>query len=114
VGMTRGRRSNTAHLIAENLGEAREQWIAVFARDRADLGPAHAAELAAREAARYAEPRPTGKVSASLRHEREALPEASGAWPVTATMTAARSGGVRRPEPAIHRAPHHDAPRIRR
>jgi ATP-dependent exoDNAse (exonuclease V) alpha subunit len=53
VGMTRGRHSNTAHLVAEDLADAREQWIAVFARDRADLGPAHAAELAAREAARY-------------------------------------------------------------
>jgi exodeoxyribonuclease V alpha subunit len=52
--MTRGRRSNTAHLIAENVGDARDQWIAVFARDRADLGPAHAAALAATEAARYA------------------------------------------------------------
>ena len=54
VGTTRGRRTKTAHLIAANLTESRDQWIAVFARDRADLGPAHAAELAAREAARYA------------------------------------------------------------
>jgi len=35
------------------LDEAREQWVAIFARDRADLGPAHAAELAA-QGARYA------------------------------------------------------------
>ena len=66
VGMTRGRQNNTAHLIAADLVEAREQWIAVFARDRADLGPAHAAELAAREAARYAEPRPLEQVLADL------------------------------------------------
>ena len=38
VGMTRGRRMNTAHLIAANLDEARQQWMAVFTRDRADLG----------------------------------------------------------------------------
>lgn len=56
VGMTRGRRSNTAHLVAENLAEAREKWTAVFARDRADLGPAHAAGLAAVEVARSAPP----------------------------------------------------------
>jgi exodeoxyribonuclease V alpha subunit len=56
VGMTRGRRSNTAHLIAADLAGAREQWISAFARDRADLGPAHAATLAAVEAARYAQP----------------------------------------------------------
>ncbi|WP_091541893.1 MobF family relaxase [Modestobacter sp. DSM 44400] len=58
VGMTRGRTANTAHLVAADLADAREQWIAVFARDGADLGPGHAAELAAREAARYAQPRP--------------------------------------------------------
>jgi conjugative relaxase-like TrwC/TraI family protein len=53
VGMTRGRTANTAHLIAADSAEAREQWIAVFGRDRADRGPAHAAALAAAEAARH-------------------------------------------------------------
>jgi len=66
VGMTRGREANTAHLVAADLQEAREQWIGVFARDRADLGPAHAAQLAAAEAARYAEPRPLEQVLAEL------------------------------------------------
>ncbi len=37
--MTRGRTANTAHLVATDLDQAREQWIAVFGRDRADLGP---------------------------------------------------------------------------
>jgi thymidine kinase len=68
VGMTRGRTANTAHLIAEDLAEAREQWIAVFGRDRADLGPGHAAQLAAAEAAHYATPRPLTQVLADL-HE---------------------------------------------
>ena len=53
VGMTRGRHSNTAHLVADNLDEARAQWIEVFGRDRADLGPAHAAERAAEAIDRY-------------------------------------------------------------
>jgi len=66
VGMTRGREANLAHLVAENVEGAREQWVAVFARDRADLGPAHAAELAAQEAARYAELRPPDEVFAEL------------------------------------------------
>jgi exodeoxyribonuclease V alpha subunit len=66
VGMTRGRTANTAHLIATDPAQAREQWIAVFARDRADLGPGHAAELARVEAARYAEPRPLEEVLADL------------------------------------------------
>jgi exodeoxyribonuclease V alpha subunit len=66
VGMTRGREANTAHLVAADADEAREQWVAVFARDRADLGPAHAAEQAAVEAARYSAPRPLEQVVADL------------------------------------------------
>lgn len=53
VGMTRGRHSNTAHLVADNLDQARAQWIEVFGRDRADLGPAHAAERALDAIDRY-------------------------------------------------------------
>jgi exodeoxyribonuclease V alpha subunit len=67
VAMTRGRQHNTAHLVAETVEDARAQWVAAFARDRADLGPARAAELAAAEAARYAEVRPVGQVLAELR-----------------------------------------------
>ncbi|WP_448640759.1 MobF family relaxase [Geodermatophilus sp. URMC 63] len=66
VGMTRGRTANTAHLIAADLAEARERWIAVFSRNRADLGPGHAAQLAVAEAARYATPRPLEQVLADL------------------------------------------------
>ncbi|WP_092204008.1 MobF family relaxase [Blastococcus tunisiensis] len=66
VGMTRGRTANTAHLVATDPAQAREQWLAVFARDRADLGPAHAARLAAAEAARYAQPRPLEQALAHL------------------------------------------------
>ena len=64
--MTRGREANTAHLVAADADEAREQWVAVFARDRADLGPAQAAEQAAAEAARYSAPRPLEQVVADL------------------------------------------------
>lgn len=53
VAMTRGRDLNTAHLVAENVDDARSLWIQVFNRDRADLGPAHAAKLAAEESAKY-------------------------------------------------------------
>ncbi|HXH79281.1 MobF family relaxase [Nocardioides sp.] len=42
VAMTRGRESNTAHVVAESVEDARKQWIDVFSHDRADLGPAHA------------------------------------------------------------------------
>ncbi len=67
VGMTRGREHNTAHLIAETMVEARQQWLDVFSRDRADLGPAHAARLAADEADRYGSLRPLERALADLR-----------------------------------------------
>ncbi|MCU1613654.1 MAG: trwC1 [Frankiales bacterium] len=66
VGMTRGRQANTAHLVAADLAEAREQWIAVFARDRADLGPRAAARRAAADLARYAPGHPVEPVLAEL------------------------------------------------
>ena len=47
VGMTRGHDGNVAHLTAVSAEDARSQWIGVFGRDRADLGPAHAAVRAA-------------------------------------------------------------------
>ena len=53
VAMTRGRNGNTAHLVAESVEEARRQWVEVFARDRADLGPAHAKRQAIEAVDRY-------------------------------------------------------------
>lgn len=46
VAMTRGREDNTAHLVADTIDEARRQWVEAFGRDRADLGPTHAARIA--------------------------------------------------------------------
>ena len=53
VAMTRGRHHNTAHLVAETLEDAREHWIETFDRDRADLGPRHAAQTAVEAIDRY-------------------------------------------------------------
>lgn len=53
VGMTRGREQNVAHLVAETLDDARRQWIDTFGRDRADLGPTHARQLAAEAVEQY-------------------------------------------------------------
>ena len=66
VGMTRGRESNTVHIVAEDMESARQMWVDAFARDRADLGPAHAAQLAATEAAKYVPLRPVEQVQAAL------------------------------------------------
>jgi exodeoxyribonuclease V alpha subunit len=67
VGMTRGRQTNIAHLVAGSVDDARAQWISTFSRDRADLGPAHAARLVALEAATYATGRPLEAVLVDLR-----------------------------------------------
>jgi len=53
VGMTRGRASNTAHIVADTVQDARTQWVATFSRDRADLGPTHAARTALEDLDRY-------------------------------------------------------------
>lgn len=53
VAMTRGREANVAHLVAEDLDDARRQWVDVFGRDRADLGPAHARNQAIDAIDRY-------------------------------------------------------------
>jgi thymidine kinase len=67
VAMTRGREANTAHLVAADLDDAREQWIAAFGRDRADLGPAAAGQAAAHAAAGYTTPPSRMAVLAELR-----------------------------------------------
>jgi len=53
VAMTRGRHANTAHLVADTVEDARRQWVETFARDRADLGPAHARRQALEAVDRY-------------------------------------------------------------
>ncbi|HEY3530748.1 MAG TPA: MobF family relaxase [Nocardioides sp.] len=53
VAMTRGRDANTAHLVADTVEDARRQWVETFARDRADLGPAHARRQAIEAVDRY-------------------------------------------------------------
>ncbi len=67
VGMTRGRVNNLAHLVAANIDDARRQWDEVFSRDRADLGPGHAARRAAADVERYAPHRPLDVALAELR-----------------------------------------------
>jgi exodeoxyribonuclease V alpha subunit len=77
VGMTRGRARNVAHLVADSPEDARRQWVEVFSRDRADLGPGHAAQVAADDIDRYG-PRADSHVgtlqAAALRDERRGLP----------------------------------------
>ncbi|RYB96798.1 AAA family ATPase [Nocardioides glacieisoli] len=86
VAMTRGRHHNTAHLVAESVDDARSQWVEVFSRDRADLGPSHAAQRAAGDLDRYgpsAPARPTGVQAAALRDVARRRPEPIPAPPKT-------------------------------
>jgi hypothetical protein len=71
VAMTRGRENNTAHLVAENVDDARRQWVETFGRDRADLGPAHARTRVIEDIDRYGPAVPSG----SPRRPGRGLPE---------------------------------------
>ena len=82
VAMTRGRHANTAHLIADGLDDARQQWVDVFAREQADLGPADAARKAAIESGKYVSPRqrlhrPTPQPPSVLEPRRHGVPSLS-------------------------------------
>ena len=46
VGMTRGRNTNTLHVVAEGIADARAQFIEAMERDRADRGLSDATERA--------------------------------------------------------------------
>jgi hypothetical protein len=76
VAMTRGREANTVHLVAADLDNAREQWVDAFARNRADLGPAHAATRTAAQVAGYTVARPLDRVLDELREAWRAQADA--------------------------------------
>lgn len=78
VGMTRGRHRNIAHLVADSVDDARQQWIEVFSRDRADLGPGHAATRVDEDIERYGAQAPSRSASlqaAALAAQRRRRPE---------------------------------------
>ena len=77
VAMTRGREANTAHLVADSIEDARRQWVDTFNRDRADLGPGHAAGVAADEIERYGPAAPTPPSSELTAQELLALTRAA-------------------------------------
>ncbi len=91
VAMTRGRHHNIAHLVADTVEDARDQWVAVFNRDRADLGPGHAATRVDEDIERYGTRLPDESwipESRGLGHERSQVRPADGA--------PQRAGGVGR------------------
>jgi hypothetical protein len=71
VALTRGRHSNTIHITADTLDEAREQWVQAAGRNRADLGIDQARAAATAEALNYS---PTTRAEAA----RPQAPAAKG------------------------------------
>jgi exodeoxyribonuclease V alpha subunit len=80
VAMTRGRTGNTAHLVADDVEDARRQWTAIFSRDRADLGPAHAATQALSDIDRYG---PALIQAAALQHGQQPVQRPGSTAPAT-------------------------------
>jgi hypothetical protein len=83
VGLTRGRHSNTAHILTADETDAREQWSMVFARGRAD------------QTTRRGARRPASSVAGPCGRARPAGPAAS--------RVRAGRGGRRRPRQARRR-----------
>jgi ATP-dependent exoDNAse (exonuclease V) alpha subunit len=92
VGMTRGRNRNVAHLIANTLEEARAHWIEVFSRNRADLGPSHAATAARETIERYGPQPPAPSPVLQAAALRQSTRRTSD-HPVTGTPPPTRSIG---------------------
>jgi len=86
VAMTRGRHHNLAHLVADSVAGARQHWIDVFSRDRADLGPGHAATRVDEDIDRY-----------GTRARRTRVPDGSAALQAAAL----HQPGPRRPREPI-------------
>lgn len=81
VAMTRGRHNNVAHLVADSIDEARQQWVEVFNRDRADLGPGHAATRVDEDIDRYGTCLPDESwvsTTSGVAHERARVQPARG------------------------------------
>ena len=78
VAMTRGRNGNTAHLVADTVEEARKQWVGVFGRDRADLGPAHAKREAIEAVDRYGSQKRRRAVDETVVEPRRPVPASGG------------------------------------
>ena len=79
VGMTRDRETNTLHLVAEDMADARAQFIEAMEHDRADRGLAEATERRAEDdprvpdAARSLVAAQTEQAALKDRHDRERL-----------------------------------------
>lgn len=98
VGMTRGRQTNLLHVVAENLADARGQFVAAMERDRADRGLTVATGRAVEAIRGLADDCPAKRVRgeiASLTARAEAAERTAARWGRVAGVLAA--SGARRP-----------------
>lgn len=87
VGITRGRKTNTLHVVAEDMTDARAQFIETMERDRADRGLSAATERAAEAVRGLIADGPVKLVTDELTrldHEAERAERAARRWAKTA------------------------------
>lgn len=87
VGMTRARQTNRLHLVAEDMADARSQFIEAMERDPADRGLDHAATQAAEAVRGFVTDGPVRLVTeelARLDHEAERALRTAERWEQTA------------------------------
>ena len=99
VGMTRGRTANALHVLAEDLPDARAQWVDAAGRGRPDLGIDAARQQAERAASQYAESTPRPVAADDTRLE-QVLDQLRRAW----TERARASEQLAQLEPRLARA----------
>src|SRR5699024_1470399 len=88
VGMTRGRHTNRLHLFADDMADARAQFIEAMERDPADRGLDHATRVAQEAVRGLIADGPVRLVTeelAHLDHETERAEQAAERWEQTAT-----------------------------
>lgn len=96
VGLTRGRHTNTVHIVADTNDQAREQWVEAAGRNRADLGLEQARRAALNEVRNYRQT-PTDTVGQSEAPAAVAGPEEAPRHRPASGQR--RLPGARRPDP---------------
>src|SRR5699024_3620911 len=83
VGMTRGRQTNRLHIVAEDMADAKAQFVEAMERDPADRGLDHATAQAAEAVQGLIADGPVRLVTdelARLDHEAERAAQAAAWW----------------------------------
>ncbi|WP_394771352.1 ATP-dependent RecD-like DNA helicase, partial [Lacisediminihabitans sp.] len=116
VGMTRGRDANRLHIVARDVDDARDQFVAAFERDRADRG-LDSATSAAREAvtglAADGPVRLVNATKARLRQQIQAAEHlARASTGAQTTLYGMKAAAARRSLAAIERLPIDQAARL--